>query len=33
MLMSVVKDAIPTEFENVAKSIEPKGSKGQTFIK
>ena len=33
MLMSVVKDAIPTEFQNVAKSIEPKGSKGQTFIK
>ena len=32
MLMSVVKDAVPTDYQNVAKSIEPKGSKGQTFI-
>ena len=32
MLMSVVKDSIPTEFKNIAKSIEPTGSKGQTFI-
>ncbi len=32
MLMSAVKDAIPTEFNNVAKSTEPKGSKGQTFL-
>ena len=32
MIMSVVKDAVPTDYQNVAKSIEPKGSKGQTFI-
>lgn len=32
MLMNAVKDAIPTEFNNVAKSTEPKGSKGQTFL-
>lgn len=32
MLMSVVKDAVPTDYQNVARSIEPKGSKGQTFI-
>ena len=32
MIMSVVKDAVPTYYQNVAKSIEPKGSKGQTFI-
>ena len=32
MLMSAVKDSIPTDYQNVAKSIEPKGSRGQTFI-
>ena len=32
MFMSVVKDSIPVEFQNVAKSIEPTGSKGQTII-
>ena len=32
MLMSVVKDSIPSEFQNVARSIEPKGLKGQTFL-
>ena len=32
MLMSVVKDAVPIEYQNVGKSIEPKGSKGQTII-
>ena len=30
MLMSVVKDSIPSEFQNI-KSIEPKGKKGQTY--
>ena len=30
--MSAVKDSIPTDYQNVAKSIEPKGSRGQTFI-
>ena len=32
MLMSIMKDSIPVEFQNVAKSIEPTGSKGQTII-
>ena len=32
MYMSVTKDSIPVEFQNVAKSIEPTGSKGQTII-
>ena len=31
MLMNVVKDSIPFEFQNVAKSTEPKGLKGQTI--
>ena len=31
MLMSVMKDSIPVEFQNVLKSIEPTGSKGQTI--
>ena len=32
MLMSVVKDSIPSEFQNVARSIEPKGSRGLTIL-
>ena len=32
MLMNVTKDSIPTEFKNVAKSIEPTSSMGETRI-
>ena len=32
MLMNVTKDSIPTEFKNVAKSIEPTSSVGETRI-